>query len=330
HRGIDTTPEPMRRVGAHTRRRATFSFARVDGKCAFGFHRGGDKALVDVFECPVLAPAIIEALPDLRAVAATLASVRSRSEKCEGRMVVTALDHGLDIAITYGRLNLAPAIRTELSERALAAKALSLQINGDLIVQTQAPVLTVNGAQLEALSGVFLQAVSEVEQTIADLCIHATKKAKKVADLFSGIGTFTFPLARSARVYAFDSDVAAINSLSNSVKRNQGYKPIIAQHRDLFRDPLSPRELREFDVVVLNPPRAGAAEQSERLARSTVGTVAMIACNPATLARDARYLIDGGYMLRALTPIDQFLYSGHLEAVAVFQRSDASARRRAT
>nr|MCH9766057.1 class I SAM-dependent RNA methyltransferase [Alphaproteobacteria bacterium] len=218
HRGIDTTPEPMRRVGAHTRRRATFSFARVDGKCAFGFHRAGDKALVDVFECPVLAPAIIEALPDLRALAATLARVGSRSEKGEGRMVVTALDHGLDIAITYERLNLAPAMRTELSERALAAKALSLQINGDLIVQTQAPVLTVNGAQLEAQSGVFLQAVPEAEQTIVDLCIHATKKAKKVADLFSGIGTFTFPLARSARVHAFDSDVAAINSLSNSVK----------------------------------------------------------------------------------------------------------------
>jgi 23S rRNA (uracil1939-C5)-methyltransferase len=141
-----------------------------------------------------------------------------------------------------------------------------------------------------------------------------------VADLFCGIGTLTFPLARISAVTAYDSDKRAMAAMSAAVRRTQGLKPIEARQRDLFRDPLSLRELNGFDAVVFDPPRAGAAEQAERLAQSKVPVIIAVSCSPATLARDARTLIDGGYNMGVVTPIDQFIYSPHLEAVAVFRR----------
>jgi 23S rRNA (uracil1939-C5)-methyltransferase len=146
------------------------------------------------------------------------------------------------------------------------------------------------------------------------------KSAKTVADLFSGAGTLALPMARRASVSAYDSDKRAIAALANAVRHAQGLKPVTAQVRDLFRDPLSARELSHFDAVVLDPPRAGAAAQAERLAASKVPVVIAVSCSAATLARDARTLVDGGYRMGPVTPIDQFLYSAHVEAVAVFRR----------
>jgi 23S rRNA (uracil1939-C5)-methyltransferase len=134
------------------------------------------------------------------------------------------------------------------------------------------------------------------------------------------MGAFTFPLAARARVSAFDGDKAAIAALTAAAKKTSGLKPIIATTRDLFREPLSPLELNEHDAVVFDPPRAGAEAQAQRLAKSKVKTVVAVSCNPATLARDARHLIDGGYGIESVTPIDQFVYSAHVEVVAVFRR----------
>jgi 23S rRNA (uracil1939-C5)-methyltransferase len=167
----------------------------------------------------------------------------------------------------------------------------------------------------------FLQAVPEAERLMIDLVMDALpKKAKRVGDLFSGLGTFTFPLARKVQVSAFDSDRRAIAVLEAAARRTTGLKPIDARIRDLFREPLSPKELEGFDAVVLDPPRAGAAEQSARLARSKVPVVIAVSCAPATLARDARTLIDAGFKMGPLVPIDQFIYSPHIEAVTVFRR----------
>jgi 23S rRNA (uracil1939-C5)-methyltransferase len=167
----------------------------------------------------------------------------------------------------------------------------------------------------------FLQAVPEAERLMIDLVVAALpKKAKRVGDLFSGLGTFTFPLAKRVQVSAFDSDRRAIEGLQAATRRTTGLKPIEARVRDLFREPLSPKELDAFDAVVLDPPRAGAAEQSERLARSKVPVVIAVSCAPATLARDARTLIDAGFKMGPVVPIDQFLYSPHIEAVTVFRR----------
>ncbi|HML28962.1 MAG TPA: methyltransferase [Hyphomicrobium sp.] len=168
--------------------------------------------------------------------------------------------------------------------------------------------------------GVFVQAVEAAETEIAQSIVATLGKAKKVADLFCGLGAFTFPIAAKARVSAFDGSKAAVTALGNAAKKASGLKPINAVVRDLFREPLSPLELNEHDVVIFDPPRAGAEAQSQRLARSKVKTVIAVSCNPATLARDARHLVDGGYKIEAVTPVDQFVYSAHVEVVAIFRR----------
>ena len=127
-------------------------------------------------------------------------------------------------------------------------------------------------------------------------------------------------LAARAKVAAFDSEADAIAALT-AARNAPGLKPITTERRDLFRRPLLKHELDTFDAVVIDPPRAGAKTQCEQLAASKVGTVVSVSCNPATFARDARILIDGGYRLKSVTPIDQFLWSPHIELVAVFERS---------
>jgi 23S rRNA (uracil1939-C5)-methyltransferase len=194
-------------------------------------------------------------------------------------------------------------------------------VGGEAIVAAGKPVVTIGGVAVEIEPGLFLQAVPQAERLIADLCVKALPKSvKTAADLFSGVGTLAIPLARRASVSAYDSDKRAIAALANAVRHAQGLKPLTAVVRDLFRDPLSARELGSFDAVVFDPPRAGAAEQAERLAKSKVPLVIAVSCNPATLARDARMLIDGGLRMGPVTPIDQFLYSAHVEALAVFRR----------
>jgi 23S rRNA (uracil1939-C5)-methyltransferase len=165
-----------------------------------------------------------------------------------------------------------------------------------------------------------VQAVAEAEAEMARRILAAVGKVKTVADLFCGVGAFTFPLAARAKVLAYDGDKLAIEALNAAVKKATGLKPITARVRDLFRDPLSPLELNEHDAVVFDPPRAGAEAQAQRLARSKVKTVVAASCNPATLARDARHLVDGGYKIESVTPIDQFVYSAHVEVVTVFRR----------
>jgi 23S rRNA (uracil1939-C5)-methyltransferase len=182
-------------------------------------------------------------------------------------------------------------------------------------------VVALGGVDVAVPPEAFMQAVEASEREMVRLVLDATAKAKRVADLFCGVGTFTFPLARKARVLAVDDDADAIVALSAAARRAQGLKPIETKVRDLFRMPLSAKELEGFDAVVFDPARSGAAAQAEQLARSKVPIVAAISCNPATLARDARILVDGGYRLRCVTPIDQFLFSAHVEAIAVFERA---------
>jgi 23S rRNA (uracil1939-C5)-methyltransferase len=170
-------------------------------------------------------------------------------------------------------------------------------------------------------AGAFLQAVPEAEQAMAALVCDAAGKARKVADLFSGLGTFTFALARKAAVVAGEFDPALLGALATAARRTPALKPVTTMRRDLMREPLSFQELNAFDAVVFDPPRAGAIAQALSLARSKVKQVVAVSCNPATFARDAKALIDGGYQLTRLTPFDQFVFSPHVELVASFARA---------
>ena len=195
-----------------------------------------------------------------------------------------------------------------------------LTINKETVALVRPPVLTFGGVDVEPPPGLFVQAAQESEDEMVRLVLAATAKAKRVADLFCGLGTFTFPLARRARVLAVDQKGSAIQALQAAARRAQGLKPIEAKVRDLFRMPVSAKELEGFDAVVFDPARSGAEEQASELARCKARTVVAVSCNPGTLARDVRILIDGGYVLERVTPIDQFLYSHHVEAVAVLRR----------
>ena len=170
--------------------------------------------------------------------------------------------------------------------------------------------------------GAFLQATAAGEAALARLTGTHCEGAGLVADLFCGVGPFALRLAERARIIAADNDAAAVAALKRAAAGTQGLKPIEAIERDLFRRPFARSELGRFDAVVFDPPRQGAAAQARELAASAVATVVAVSCNPTTFARDARILVDGGYRLVRVTPVDQFLYSAHVELVARFQKTE--------
>jgi 23S rRNA (uracil1939-C5)-methyltransferase len=168
--------------------------------------------------------------------------------------------------------------------------------------------------------GAFLQATVAGEAALAQLVAEHCEGAKKIADLFAGVGPFALRLAERARVTASDNDKEAIAALQRAAETTQGLKPVEALVRDLFRSPFTPAELKRFDAVVFDPPRQGAQAQARELAASKVATIVAVSCNPATFARDARVLVDGGYRLTRVAPVDQFRYSAHVELVGKFER----------
>jgi 23S rRNA (uracil1939-C5)-methyltransferase len=177
-----------------------------------------------------------------------------------------------------------------------------------------------SGGQVRLPPGAFLQASREAEAALVALVRQGVGRAKRVADLFAGIGTFTFALAASAEVDAYEQDEAAIAALGQAARATPKLKPVRTFARDLFRAALSPSELARYDAVVLDPPRAGAKAQAEVLAASKVPKIVMVSCNPGTYARDLRILADGGYRITRVVPVDQFLFSPHIELVALLER----------
>lgn len=316
HRGIGADIRPMECVAPRSRRRAFLGVTVQGHSVTIGFREEGQHRLVDLEECPVLDGAIVSAIGALKDIA------RIAMPKGEpGRLVVTKFDNGLDVAFDNGHKALTPEMRAKLAGLADGAHLVRLSIAGDVVVARERPVLTVGGVSISPPPSIFLQAVPEVERLLTKLVLEALpKKAKIVADLFCGVGTFTFPLAGRVKVDAFDSDRRAITTLEEGARHATGLKPIVARVRDLFREPLSVRELANYDAIVFDPPRAGAAEQVERIAKSEVPVVISVSCAAATMARDAKLLIDGGYQMGPVTPVDQFLYSPHVESIAVFRR----------
>jgi 23S rRNA (uracil1939-C5)-methyltransferase len=180
--------------------------------------------------------------------------------------------------------------------------------------------MIMGGVPVPLPPGAFLQATAEGEAALTAFVCEAAAGARRVADLYSGIGTFTFPLAKAgAKVHAIDSGKAEVAAIEAAARAAQ-LASVSAEFRDLDKRPLDPGALGAFDAVVFDPPRAGAPAQAEQLAAARVPRVIAISCNPATFARDARTLLDRGYRLARLRPVDQFLWSTHLELAALFLR----------
>jgi len=311
---IEIEVAPLVACEPGTRRRAAFTARRTEAGMLLGFNRHLSAEIVALEECPVLLSGIVAALPMLRA----LAEVACATPK-PFHIAVTATDTGLDVAIREaGRMD--ERRRRELADFAVRERLARLSVDGEIVVEPRKPVVTFGDVAVMPASGTFLQATEAAEAAMAAPVAGHLSRAKRVADLFSGCGSFALRLAAEAEVHAVENDAAALAALDRGFRFASGLRRVTVEKRDLFRRPLTAKELDAFDGVVFDPPRAGAEDQSRQLARSQVPLVAAVSCNPVTFARDLRILLDGGYALKSVTPIDQFLWSPHVEAVALLEK----------
>lgn len=309
---VATPPGSRRRLALHARR-------GPDGRAILGFKARKSWRLVEVTACPVADPRIVAAIPAL----ARVAEAFLEHPKSAPTLHVTLTLDGLDVDVT-GVERRSGGLSRDAQMRAIMAAAEAdlarLSQAGETLVMARQPRVAFGPATVPLPPGGFLQAVPHAEAAMVERAVEAVRGAKKVADLFCGAGTFTFPLATVAPVLAADASAAGIAALKAGLRTAKGIRTITAEARDLFRRPLSPYDLKGCDAVVFDPPRAGAAEQTAQIAQTKAEVVVGVSCNPATFARDARILIDAGFRLEKVTPVDQFLWSAHVELVGIFQR----------
>ena len=304
---VDAHGFGRRRITLHARRGA-------GGELRTGFAAPHSHAIVAIEDCPILDPSLKGALDAARALAAVLTPVDKPLD-----IQITATEAGLDVDVR-GSGALSPRLIASLARLAGQFRLARLTRHGELMLMRKPPTLTVGTARVTLPPGSFLQATAAGENTLAELVTDHCKGARQIADLFCGVGPFALRLAATSRVSAFDSDAGAVSALQKAAASTPGLKPVKAELRDLFRRPLLPSELRDFDAVVFDPPRQGAQAQVELLAKSKIPDVVAVSCNVTTFARDARLLIDGGYRIERVTPVDQFRLTPHVELVARFAR----------
>ena len=314
-RGLDAEVEPVRSVPLSSRRRASFALARTPTGTVLGYHQRGSHDVIDIHACPVLVPELMASLTKLRSALGSLAPANGQA-----RVGVTATETGLDIAVEGLIPRLGKDRLASLAAEIAASGVARLTLNGEVVLQQSRPTLSIAGAHIALPPGAFLQASREAEQTLADLVSEGVLGAKRIADLFAGLGTFTLALAKRAAVDAFEQDEDALAALAEAVRMTPKLKPVRTCARDLFRSPLKAKELALYDAVLFDPPRAGAKAQAAELAASTVARLVAVSCAPGTLARDLRILVDGGYRLTRMVPVDQFRFSPHIEVVAHLER----------
>jgi 23S rRNA (uracil1939-C5)-methyltransferase len=313
--GIDCEVAPL--VDAHGagRRRLTLHGRMGTHEVLkIGFAAAGSHDIVPIDRCPILDPHLNGAIEAAWAVAEPLIGMGKPLD-----IQITATNGGLDVDVR-GSGALSTALITKLSGIAEQQRLARLTRHGELVLMRTPPVISIGAVQVVLPPGSFLQATVAGEETLAALVAEHCKRGKHIADLFCGVGPFALRLAAKSRIAAFDSDVGAVAALRKAATSTSGLKPVKAEARDLFRRPLMPQELRDYDTVVFDPPRQGAQAQATQLAASKVPTVVAVSCNVTTFARDARILIDGGYRIDSVAPVDQFRHTPHVELVARFKR----------
>jgi 23S rRNA (uracil1939-C5)-methyltransferase len=317
-RGVEAPRFEPPLVGAPgERRRADFVLRRQGRRVVAGFHERASAEIVDVGTCVVVRPALDALLEPLRA---SLASVLPDGGAADAMVNETA--SGLDLLIRpHRRLDLSLERREALVALAEGADLARLcwgdRASAEPVVVRRTPLVVFGEARIEPPPGAFLQATQRAEQAMRAMVGAWTGDAPKLVDLFAGLGALS--LGRTGKLTLFESDRQAVAAVAAAARRLGG--KVTSERRDLFRNPLTAAELDAFDAVLLDPPRAGAAAQSAELARAKVPRVVYGSCDPGSFARDARTMQDGGYRLEKLLPIDQFLWSPHVELIALFTRA---------
>ena len=302
-------------VPPHTRRRAVFKVAKRGGAVEVGFHAAQSHAIVDMHECLVITPRLFAVVAQLREV---MGAVLNDGENAE--VHATDTDTGIDAAIRWER-KINTAMTAQFATWAAKYRIARVTANGQILTGTAMPQVTFGKARVTLPVESFLQPTHDGEAALLAKVREALKNAKAIADFFAGCGTFALPLAEQARVHAVEQDKTALAALAEAARNTQGLKPVTTEARDLFKLPLSGDELKPFDAALLDPPRAGAQAQVNALAASKIRRIAYVSCNADSFARDARILADNGYRVGTVTPVDQFLWSSHIELVCAFTRS---------
>ena len=292
-----------------SRRRATLRALKVGGRAVVGFNEARSHRIVDMRECHILRPELFSLVEPLRKLFGSLLEPRRT-----GEAQMTLLDEGADLLLRGFEapgLDAIEELTSFASSCGLARISLDQGLGPEPIYEPYPATISLSGTRVGFPVGSFLQATEDGERALVASVREAVNGSKALADLFSGLGTFALGTLAS---YAAEASREAVGALKRAAPA------IEVEHRDLYRRPLDPEDLRRFDGVILDPPRAGAAEQARALARSAVGRIAYVSCNPATFARDARTLCEGGYILHWVRPVGQFRWSTHVELAGCFSR----------
>lgn len=300
--GIETEVAACLDASGEGRRRATLHAT----KGGAGFNRAKSHDLCAIDACPILH----EGLRDASKIATQIAKSIGPHDAA-----FTLCDAGIDLAIRAKSPH--KADYASIAQRFDLAR---ITLNGEIMIQRRSILLTIGTVQVALPQASFLQPTKAGEDILAELVFASIGKAKKVADLFCGVGPFALRLAQKYQTYAADSDGAAVAALDEVMQQTPGLKRIGVEQLDLFRRPLMPVDLKPFDCVVLDPPRAGAEAQIREIAKSKLKKLVYVSCDPTSFARDAKILIASGFELKKVTPVDQFVHSTHVELVGQFLR----------
>jgi 23S rRNA (uracil1939-C5)-methyltransferase len=293
---------------SNSRRRATLRGLRIGQGAVVGFNAERSVQIIDMRECHILRPEILALVVPVRQLLSRLLKPKRTAE-----VQMTLLDQGSDVllkGVDPDDLEAIETLTSFASGHGLARLSVDRGLGPETLFEPQMATVTLSGVPVSFPAGGFLQATADGERALVE-CVSEAAAGERIGDLFSGFGTFALALGAS---YAAEASREAAAALQRAAPR------MAIDHRDLYRRPLASAELARFDAIVLDPPRAGAAEQVAALAASTVQRVAYVSCNPATFSRDAKTLVDGGYRLEWVKPVGQFRWSTHVELAACFSR----------
>lgn len=325
NQGIENAEiKPLLISPLHSRRRTAFqAIGRGNGDIVFGFAEKGSHNLIDIEMCPILVTDIVDIIEPLKGF---LRNLLSKKQKMT--IQITCGDNGLDV-VFKGKGDVDLKLRMDLAEFAetndlarISWFDTSLRIPFyEMLAERRKPYVTFEGNKVFFPEGAFLQATKQGESALITAMLKGISGARHVVDLFSGCGTFSIAAANHASVHAVENNEEMLSALKNSANIMTGIKQITTELRDLFLRPLLPHELNKYDVAIIDPPRAGAKHQMTEIINSQIKKLVMISCNPVTFSRDVQDLMNAGFYMGAVTPVDQFLYSSHLEIVSVFERA---------
>ena len=313
-RGLTAVTDRIEVSPPESRRRAKLAGRRTKKGALVGFHGARSSEVVAIPECKVLRPSLRGILPFLEALT-RLAATRTT----DAEFHLTDTENGVDVLVTSPR-DLTRDLIEALPALARDHPVARITWNHEPVATFRPPTVNLSGIAVSPPPRAFLQATAEGEAALVGEVTRITTGASRIVDLFSGCGTFALPLARQAEVHAVEGDETSIEALDRGWRTAPGLKAVTTRVRDLFRMPLTGRELAAFDAVVIDPPRAGAQAQIDQIAASGVPVVAMVSCNPVTFARDAQALTRSGYRMGDVFVVDQFRWSAHVEMVCAFRR----------